>query len=356
MENKIESLQSKCANCGGNLYYSPKSHDLFCKNCETHTQIVCDGEIQYHDLNKKPEFSKEYKQYVEQNKIFKCPNCGANVVLNKFEISQVCPYCATSLVANNKNSYGLKPDAIIPFEFDEGEASERFAKAVKKKFFAPRKFKKQIPQNQITGLYIPSFGFNTSTTSSYDGRLYNETTTRDSDGHTHTERHYFHISGNYKSDYKDVMVECSSHITQNELKGFLPFKFKEKKPFNNAFILGYSVEQYDKEINDCLSIYHSELDDLIKRDILRKYSYDGVSYLNVKTERTNETYQYHILPVYKFEYDYKYKKYITYMNGQTGRVDDNVPKSKLKIAMVIFFAILLVLLPILIGILSAING
>lgn len=355
MENQIKSFQAKCVNCGGNLYFSPKSHDLFCENCKTHTEIVCDKMLEYHDLNKKPDASKEYKQYVEQNKVFKCPNCGANVVLNKFEISQICPYCSTSLVIDDKKNYGLKPDAIIPFEFDENEASERFAKAVKKRFFAPRKFKKQLPENQITGIYIPSFGFNASTESKYDGKLYNETTVRDSDGHTHTERHYFHISGDLKSDYKDVMVECSSHITQTQLKGFLPFRFSDKKPFNNSFILGYSVEQYDKEINDCIDLYHKELDDLIKHDILRKYRYDGVSYLNIKTERSNETYQYQILPVYKFEYDYKNKKYVTYMNGQTGRVDDNVPKSKLKIAMVIILALLFVLLPIIIGLLSSVE-
>ena len=339
MKDKISSSQEKCKNCGGNLYYDPKSHDLLCDNCGTHTQIIADGKIQYHDLNEKQTNSKEYKDYVEQNKAFKCPNCGANVILNKFEISQVCPYCATPLVINEQN-YGLKPDAIIPFQFDENDAAEKFVAVVKKRFWAPRKFKKKLPENEITGIYIPSFGFDADTFSKYDGRLFNEVTVRDSDGHTHTERHYFRIGGTLQKSYQNVMVECSSKITQRELHGFLPYNFDEKMPYTNQFILGYSVEQYDKEVKDSIETYHSELRNLIERDILRKYVYDGVDYLNVKTDRSNEKYQYHILPVYRFEYDYKGKKYVNYMNGQNGKVDGNTPKSKLKIGIAIALGIL----------------
>ena len=350
---KIDSEQKKCKNCGGNLIFSPKTQNLICENCGSEKEIIISGEIQKHNLNEKAIQNKEYKEYVEQNKSFKCPNCGANVVLSKFEISQICPYCATALVVNNKNDYGLKPDAIIPFAFNENDASEIFANAVKKRFFAPRKFKKKLPENQITGIYIPCFGFEAETSSVYDGELYNNETETDSDGRSHTRKSYFHISGNWNYKYENVMVECSSQITQLQLKGFTPYKYGKQKPYNNSFILGYSVEQYDKEVHDCEEQYNYELNTLIKRDILKKYSYDGVGYLNIKTERNNEKFTYHILPVYKFEYDYNNKKYITYMNGQTGKVDNNLPKSKIKVALAILLPILIFLIPFIIAIITS---
>ncbi len=220
---------------------------------------------------------------------------------------------------------------------------KKFINTIKKRFFAPNKFKKVLPENQIKGIYIPAFTFDANTISNYSGELYTEHTERDSDGNSRTVRDYFHISGDWKYTYKNIAVECSSHITQNQLHGFLPYNFDNKKPYNNSFILGYSVEQYDKEVADCKSTYKDILNTTIRRDILSKYYYDGVNYLNINTNVCDEKYQYHILPVYRFEYKYKNKNYVTYMNGQTGGVDSNTPKSGWKIALVILIPVLIII-------------
>ena len=47
-----------------------------------------------------------------------------------------------------------------------------------------------------------------------------------------------------------------------------------------------------------------------------------------------------MLPIYQIEFEYKDKKYLSYMNGQTGRVGTGIPKSPVKIT----FTVLLVLL------------
>ena len=53
------------------------------------------------------------------------------------------------------------------------------------------------------------------------------------------------------------------------------------------------------------------------------------------------------MPVYTFEFMYKDKKYITYMNGQTGKVGSGLPISKVKVAFGIILSVLIVLIPIL---------
>ena len=172
------------------------------------------------------------------------------------------------------------------------------------------------------------------------------------DGHTYTTKNSFYVSGDLNKTYKNTIVESSSHLSQNELNGVLPYDYSTKKPYNNSFILGYCVEHYEKSVFDCVETYKQIVNNKIKNDILRKYIYDGVDYLNVNTKFSNEKYLYHILPVYKFEYDYKNKKYKTYMNGQTGKIDKNIPKSPIKIFFVVFFAILLLLIPIILSLLS----
>lgn len=348
-DKKVLSIQNKCAGCGANLVFNPNYQDLFCEKCESHYKIVNDGQIELHDLNKSAKKDKDYEDFANQNKMFKCPNCGANVMLNQFEISKKCPYCEASLVIEENQFPGLKPDAVIPFQFDKEQAGNNFVKSVKKRFFVPKKFKKNIPTSEINGIYIPAFGYSAKTTSIYNGELYEEYEERDSDGNSTTHRSYFKVSGTHDAEFNDVMVESSSKITQAEINGFLPYKTQGRQSYLNQYILGYSVEHYNQTVEECTPTYKSIVTKSIRSQILRKYHYDGVNYLNVSTEYKDEKYLYYLVPVYKFEYEYKKKKYITYMNGQTGRVDSNVPKSGLKIALVILLPLLIVLIPLIIG-------
>ena len=49
-----------------------------------------------------------------------------------------------------------------------------------------------------------------------------------------------------------------------------------------------------------------------------------------------------MLPVYTFEYEYKKKKYITIMNGQTGKIGKGLPISPLKVSLVVILVILVI--------------
>ena len=351
-QKEIGSVHSKCKNCGGNLVFCPTTQDLICAKCESHYPIENNGKILVHNLYDSNETKKHNKSFKEQNTFFKCKNCGANIVLNNYEISNKCPYCGTGLVVDENAEEGTIPDACIPFAFDKAEASILFAQNVKKKHFLPNKFKKQPPTSDIYGIYIPAFAFDTNTKSTYSGQLYNEYTSTDSDGRTHTERSYFYISGDHAENFEDVLVECSSKINQTELIGVLPYHSEKKLPYNNSYIMGYSVEHYSETINQSIPTYKSMVDKLIQNHILRKYHYDGVSYINVATNYSDEKYKYCLLPIYRFEYVYKDKPYRTLMNGQTGAIDSNLPKSKWKIAFAVLIPFLIILAFILIGMLS----
>ena len=125
---------------------------------------------------------------------------------------------------------------------------------------------------------------------------------------------------------------------------------RKTKPYKNDYILGYSVEHYNKNATENIPTYKDEVGLILRGQILSKYHYDGVDYLNIDTNYSNEQYRYYVLPMYRFDYEYKKKKYITYMNGQTGKVDGNVPKSKLKITFAILIPLLIMLAIILINI------
>lgn len=350
-QNKIKpskTKQYKCKSCGGNLVYCPNNQDLICEKCLSHEAIQFSKNVKKHLLNEELS-SKNSPSLQNENKSIKCPNCGSEIELKAYEISKTCDYCGSSVIAQATNVIAKKPDGIIPFMFDKEVASEKFVAGVKKQWLAPKQFKKKPPQSIIEGDYIPSFGFNADAVYTYRGVLYENVTVRDSEGHNTTERRYFNISGADSNRYENILVEASSKIKQDNINNILPFKYKDCFAYNDAFIAGYVVEKYDTEVENCLQKYNKLLDENITADILSKYRYDGVRSLNFNKTVSNESFSYYVVPVYKFSYTYKDKQYITYMNGQTGRIDSNIPKSRLKQTLLVLLPFIFVLLFIILG-------
>lgn len=336
---KIKTTHQKCSNCGGNVLFSPETQSLRCPNCQSVYEIEAQKCCPKHDFENKAVGKKGWQ---EENKVAKCQNCGANVVLNKLEFATNCPYCSSSLIVDSSQIPGEKPDAIIPFQFGKAEAAKKFAQGVKKKLFIPNKLKKQIPESEIQGIYIPTFLFDADSKSEYNGMLYEEETTKVNDRYVTTTNSFF-ISGDNQMAHKNITIEASAHINQHQLDSIKPFDYSEFCEFDEDFLRGYFVEMNDTNVEDCHSTAREVMKEAIKRDILSRYSYDGVTYLNVSTDFSNEKYSYGILPTYRFNYSYKNKNYTTFMNGQTGQVGGGVPRSGVKITFFVLAIILLIL-------------
>ena len=298
-----------------------------------------------HRIITKDEHSIEYQNWINSHKVCKCQNCGSSIVLNKLDITTSCPYCHTPYVLDRSTLPDLVPDAVIPFRFDHHTAGQKFKNFAKSKFYVNGKFKKDIPDNLIVGTYIPSFVFDAISTTQYSGTLYREEVVETSNGHT-TRSVPFHVSGTITVQHQNVLIESSTQLNQKDINGVLPFDYSQAYAFADDYILGYNVEYYNDSLaqsdQNAQPIYEQQ----IKRAILRKYSQaSSMGAMTLKKSFNNHTYSLYLMPVYRFEYQFKKKPYITYMNGQTGKVNNNLPKSGTKITLTVLFVLLLILLP-----------
>lgn len=326
MPNVIESSIKKCKNCGGNLVFSPSLQALKCEKCGSKNEITKNSNIVKHDITEKNEKVKTNK-----NITVRCESCGANVIVTNNAHASNCSYCGSSVVLHTDDMLGLKPDGIIPFAFDKNRASVLFKQNIKHRWFLPNKFKKTPPIDSIKGVYIPSFGFDEITSSNYQGRLGTNHTRRGANGKTYTYTTYQNISGAIRLEHNNVFIESSSLVSQAQLEEIKPYDTRQIYKYNADFIRGYSLEYYINTVEQCKLQADFIIDNSIRSSILSKYSYDTVSYLNINTDRLDEKFSYVILPTYQVSYNYKNKNYITLMNGQTGTVGKNLPKSGVKI-------------------------
>lgn len=338
MENELEllSTNAKCETCGSNIVFDPKSQNLKCPQCSNEYQFEKSREQVKHLINEVNEDKNSHDSWAAEMKVVKCQTCGAKITISGLSMTSCCPYCGSDYVVEEKQLVGLKPDVVLPFAFDEEDASIRFAKGIKKKFFAPRALKKRLPKNKIHGIYVPAFTFDADTSSSYKGVLKKVTSRTDSKGRTHTDVKYINISGTQDMVHRDYVVETSSKITEKEINSLLPFNLNESYKYTNNFIRGYAVEHYEDSLEKCYKDAQKGMEARIKKTILSKYDYTSVESFNCYTTYFNALFSYRLMPIYCFEFLWKDKKYITYMNGQSGKIGIGYPKSKLKQFMVGF--------------------
>ena len=348
MIKKIKATTEKCSNCGFNMVFDPEKHCLSCPACSYKETLSSKPGLNKHLLNDNDEnLNKENESWGKQMKLLSCQNCGASSILKSFQTATTCSYCNSPLIDENKHYSGLRPDAIIPFQFGKDKAQQLFQEKLRKKWFLPIGFKNQTINSEMHAYYFPSFVFDANCLTTYDGRLYKNIETKNSDGFTETTKKYFNINGTKESHHKNIMIEASNHLDQHELESIEPFDLKQAKNYMDEYVQGYSLESYNKSVEDSFEhakfIIKSEIEDLI----LKKHKHDGVDRLDLNTIYTDKQYSYCVLPLYRINYKYKNKNYSNVMNGQTGALGGKYPKSALKISLLIIGIALIVLLPIL---------
>lgn len=320
---------SKCRGCGGNLVFSPEKQDLQCTKCGRHEGLAkIKGHSKHDYLQSNPEADLNWQA---EGGTYRCKSCGCEVTLTGSEITKTCPYCGSGYVAEIQTLAGLKPDQIIPFAFSKNEALQIFKKGVKKKHFVPSAFKKNLPESKINGLYIPCFSFDADMNATYRGMLEEDYTTRDKDGNMKTQTRSFPIAGNFNANMRDIVVEAGKNMSQDVLQTILPYDHNKACEFDAGYLRGYFVEHYSDSLEESHEQAKNVMSSDARKEILSKYHYDRVTWFELNPYYSNEKYAYKFVPVYKFEYTYKNKKYITSMNGQTGQFQNNLPKSGWKI-------------------------
>lgn len=342
MDEKIRKSGSntKCKNCGTDLFFDPATQALKCSSCSSIFEFEKSSDVAKHQWETRNE-QGNYNEWVEESKFVKCQSCGAEIVLARLDITHNCPYCGSTYVLEVDSLPGYRPDGVIPFMFNEEDASSRFLVGVKKRFFVPRSFKIKTPTTSIHGIYVPAFTFDGKSSTKYYGVLVKEKHKKNSKGESYVEREHFNISGNEDMIHTNYIEESSSHITDKQLSQLLPYDISGCLSFDKNFLRGYSVEHYDSAIEVAYQNSHNKMEANIKRQILSKYDYTYVESFNMSSNYYDEFFAYRLIPLYIFEFMYKKKRYTVLMNGQSGKIGKGLPISPIKVTLLVLLILVI---------------
>ena len=346
MEDELKKeeyvLDNDCPTCGASLKYNPKTQSWLCEFC--HVDYTLE-ELKKHNNassdNHNKENTKEKKSDKENLTIYKCSNCGAEIVCDETVAATFCVYCRSTAILKSKLSGEFKPDYVIPFKVDKSKVEEAFVEIAKKRPFIPKFFTSPTNIEKTKGVYIPFWLYDVNVSGIMD---IDATKVRSwTSGRVHyTETSKYSIFRDVTMDFENVPVDGSTRFENDVMNSIEPFDYKEMVPYNHAYLSGFLAEKYDVKKEDAYTDAEVRCKNSSTQTVLstvRGYTSQRVKQ-NTLTP-TLKTNKYVLLPVWMVNVKYGNKLYIFAMNGQTGKFVGNIPidKKKVIIHFILYFVI-----------------
>ncbi len=301
----------KCRNCGGNVVYSPEKHGMYCPFCQS-------------------EGSQE-RQEARTGSLTVCPNCGGEVPVEVHTSATQCPYCDSFLIFNERVEGEYTPKMMIPFQLGKETCKQSLREKFGKFRFAPADFLSEVRLNSMQGIYVPYWFYDYETGCYFQGegatvRIWRSGNTE------YTETQYYAISRSMDITFQKIPVDASEQMPDDVMDLIAPFDYGQMIDFSPEYLSGFYGEKY----NMGSGAVENRANAIMKTDALKllRDSYGG--YRSVKTLQQDVTVRgckavYGLLPVWKYIYRYKEKEYPFYVNGQTGKIVGTVPISSAKV-------------------------
>lgn len=213
----------------------------------------------------------------------------------------------------------------------------------KKKYFAPRKFAKQVISNKLQGIYVPYWTFDANVQTSYrgqGGRYYYVTRTRtNSEGKTETyqERkiHWYPVSGQKQSFFDNIPSPATNKVNPSLLKKLGGFTADVLRQFDERFLAGFHAERYDIGLSQAWETERPGVERRIASEIESELGFDTYSGMRYDHTYGDMRFKHIFVPIWLSSYRFKEKTYTYMVNGENGRTAGNAPVSVFKaIAMV----------------------
>ncbi len=308
-------MQHKCPNCGASLHFDPASGRLKCDHCNSLVDFDKDAIVVEREFE---ELYTEQRWKASDIASYRCENCGAVSVATRTTLATSCPYCNSPVIVEDATGSLVKPDTIIPFEVSKEDALAQLNRWRRKRFWAPRKFKKQTGAEGIKGVFIPVWTFDAETATSYEGRLgKRRTRTVRVNGKTHTETYidWFHVSGVMPAVFDDVVVRANDNLTDAEFRVLQPFEKSRYMAFDDEYLAGYVADHYTLEPLEAFERAKTKMLGEIRQMIVDHYNADVEGDLDLDLHVLTRSFKYLFAPVYVATTKYQGKLYRQFVSG-----------------------------------------
>lgn len=333
----METLLSyKCPCCGVAIEFNSSSQKLKCPYCDTEFDVetlksydnALNDERQDNMVWNTMAGGEWQEGEADSMAVYICNSCGGEIVGDRNTAATACPFCGNPVVMMGQFSGDLRPNYVIPFKLDKQAAKDGLNRHLKGKRLLPKIFKDQNHIDEIKGIYVPFWLFDTDA----DARIrYNATKTRfwrDST-YDYTETSYFSVLRAGSIGFERVPVDGSSKMPNDLMESIEPYDFENAVDFQTAYLAGYFADRYDVSSENSIERANERVKQSTETAFAATVSgYNSVTPASSSIRFVNGKVNYALYPVWLLNTTWEGKQYIFAMNGQTGKFVGDLPMDK----------------------------
>lgn len=326
----------KCPCCGGAISFDSTIQKLKCPYCDSEFEIEAlkdyNAELQGETDDKMEwdvEPGKEWQDgEAEGLRTYICNSCGGEIIGDENTGATTCPYCGNAVVMMGQFAGSLKPDLVIPFQLDKKAAKEGLKRHFSGKRLLPKIFKDENHLEEIKGVYVPFWLFDTEVDASvrYRGTKVRMWSDHDYD---YTETRHYSIYRGGHIGFANVPVDGSSKMPDDLMESIEPYDIKDAVDFQTAYLAGYLADKYDVDAKQSIDRANARVKYSTEeafRETVRGYSAVTAENSNIVLQEGRARYA--LYPVWLLNTTWQGKTYTFAMNGQTGKFVGDLPVDK----------------------------
>ena len=333
----MQALQEyKCPCCGGALAFDSSIQKMKCPFCDTEFEMeALEGydEVLKEDRADSMEWETTAGGEWENGeadalRTYICKSCGGEIVGDANTAATTCPFCGNRVVMMGNFSGALKPDLIIPFKLDKNAAKDGLMRHLSGKRLLPRVFKSQNHIDEIKGVYVPFWLFDTDADAQMRYSATKVRTWSDED-YDYKETSHFAVSRGGNISFENVPVDGSSKMADDLMESIEPYNMADAVDFRTAYLAGYLADKYDVGAEESVE----RANERVKKSTESVFAatvkdYDTVETENSSIQLKNGKAKYALYPVWLLNTTWNGNQYTFAMNGQTGKFVGNLPIDK----------------------------
>ncbi len=339
-----------CKVCGAELYFDPGRGKMHCDYCESDFDPAeydfVPGEEEGQDETIAQGVDEEtgaasaaagVQQATDDSVstddlvVYKCPNCGAEVITSNKTVATTCVYCNRAITLTGNVGGQFRPDYVLPFEKTREDVERAYKELCRKSFLTPRLFTREATIKKIKGMYIPYWLYSFKGTVALD--VYGEKVHIHRHGDDEiTETASYNVQEEAEGRFNRIPADAMKEMDNLMMDSLEPFDFNKLQKFNPAYLSGFYTQQWDETSSDNEPRAKARAKESLSGSAMRHSG--SFTSTRIKSEHydwSEQKVEQAMLPVWMMYTEYKGKNYIFGMNGQTGKILGEIPQDPMRL-------------------------
>ena len=338
----------ECSSCGGFMEWDPERQCLSCPNCGSSVPVMRDVPqlpVPFEWGTVPPEIGK-LSEFSDSPVI--CPSCHADIRPREETVSMLCPYCGTALVFDEKQSFYLTPNGVVPEAISLRQAMKSVEKWSRTHFFAPTVFPKLIEKKFIRNCYVPFWVFSANIAYSFEGvgSTFSEraaglsgTSSYLARKHRREQKSEHQCSGRNRFTASDVRICASSKLSRAASDAISAVSYGKVCDYRPEYLAGRIVDLGNIGIETGMKQAEARMREMVEihaKAMIMSHGYTSVRITSFSIKISDASYSQILIPCYRIIYRYAGKLYSVVVNGENGRAIGDYPLSVMKAVIIPF--------------------